>query len=163
MMGIYGGPIMIKRFIGGAILIAALSSCGGVTTVYTVNSSTMDVHAAQDVVKASLTSGRPYLYWVEGSELEHGRITDVRLRKDGIGLLYEGMHISWSLTHDIDYDPAKMASCYFAGIENNPTVLKNSADYYPVSLCAYSVWFPTLQEAKNFADALYVLKRNSTQ
>ena len=89
--------------------VVAVSSFGAFwlfgcsSTAYEPTSANMDIRTAQDQVRTLLTAGAAYVIW----DLEEARVSDVRFRSDGIGLLVQK-----------SAGPQTMEACYYSGIGN---------------------------------------------
>ena len=137
---------------------AAVLACSTTPEVqYTPSAPTLTVAQAEYIVTSSLGAGR----LVSVLDDAYYRTSQVKLRPDGVGFLWiRGRDPGFFSTKLLEYDtPPQLKVCYYAQA-STPTVGHYSMDdkVFVHGLCNVDVWFRTLGEAQQFADALFVLE-----
>lgn len=133
---------------------AAFSGCSTEQS-YVSNARTMDTRQAQEVVTRSLSGGRL------ASMGDFYRIYESRLRNDGVGFLWIHGRDTSLLSNEQIYDGPKLLKvCYYSRAADTPTVdhVLTTKAYIVHGLCDADIWFDSPSDARDFADALYVLK-----
>ena len=116
----------------------------------------MSAGQAEYIVKDTLAGGR----LVSVTNDSYYRTSDAKLRPDGVGFLWIRARDPGG-TKPLVYDsPPQFKACYFAQA-SSPQVIHYSLNKLLAvrGLCEVEVWFGTLDEAKQFADALFVLRQ----
>ena len=135
------------------LLVAILAGCATETS-YVATGRNMDIRQAQYVFTNALRGGR-----LAATDSFY-RISQARLRNDGVGFLWIKGRDPGLLAPDLVYDtPPQPKVCYYRQASNTPTVDHFYENSFIVhGLCDVNVYFDGLSEAEQFADALYVLE-----
>jgi hypothetical protein len=137
-----------------ASLLAAWIVSGCSTVEYVPSSPGISVPQAENTVRSTLSSGRlllvPSVNWY--------RVSEAKLRPDGIGFLWIPGRDPGGIAPLVYDTPPQFKACYYAQ-SSTPEVI-----HYPMSkpfvrgMCNMYVYFASLDEAQQFADALFVLE-----
>lgn len=148
------GGTMIKRTIP-VLALASLLLYGCGSVAYVPSSAKMDARAAQEQVRTLLIGRAAFIMWIDGDRV---RVSDVRFRSDGWGLLIEN---SGTQT---------MHACYSSAIDHvHMTYVPLGRDgfggpqYAVGAICSSggAAWFDSRDDAQRLADALYTIKNRA--
>lgn len=137
------------------LILTALFSLFGCASPYAPTGSGMTVSQARHTLESLLPGKWAYH---AGSTAHPKLISELRLRRDGIGLLWtKSREVSDGLLsgHYVFDSPKTFKVCYF-------DLMTPTASYeYVNGICDVRFFIGTSAEARTVADALYVLKQNS--
>lgn len=155
------------RTVGFVLATLALSGLAACSTTYEVsyvaNSPTVDIRTAQQTLRTVLT-GREVDSSASGTRRVY-QIKDVRMRQDGVGVLWAEARDTGVLAEKLAYDgPQSLHLCYYSQIKQARVILVKAPvgnPFYYVYLCDVGVWFFSKDGAEEFADVVFALKYNS--
>jgi hypothetical protein len=144
-------------------LFVLLAGCGG-DVMYTASAPRLNVEQARTTVQSALTRANVWL----GEWQAPSAVHEARVRRDAFALAVQRGEIDWSLFNNVKYASPSLKVCPFADVASNQAVIYGGAfgnhgpcAKYQVHVCGMIIGFCNVEPAKEFADALYVLKANS--